>query len=72
MREQIGDVGDDSSFSSISRAIKNRLLSGKLYLRKKISQLAIEGFTLNDMKQESKYQMLELADTVMHSLVKDL
>ena len=35
--------------SSISRAIKNRLLSGKVYLRKKISQLARERFTLNNM-----------------------
>ena len=32
--EQIGDVGDDISLSSISRAIKNRLLSGKVYNKK--------------------------------------
>ena len=72
MREQIGNVGEDSSLSSISLAIKNRLVSGKLYSRKKISQLAIERFTLNDMRQESKYQMLELADTVIYPLVKDV
>lgn len=37
--EQAGEVGGDISLSSISRTIKDHLLSGKLYSRKKISHM---------------------------------
>ena len=47
--EQVGDVGGDISISSISRAIKSRLLSGKTYTRKKITQIARERFTYENM-----------------------
>ena len=47
--EQVGDAGGDISISSISRAIKSRLLSGKTYTRKKITQIARERFTYENM-----------------------
>lgn len=47
--EQVGNVGGDISLSSISRAIKSKLLSGENYSRKKITQIAAEKFTLENM-----------------------
>lgn len=47
--EQLGDVGADISMASISRAIKNKLLSRKVYSRKKISHIARERFTFDNM-----------------------
>ena len=47
--EEVGDVGGDISVSSISRAIKSRLPSGKTYTRKKITQIAAERFTFDNM-----------------------
>lgn len=47
--EQFGNVGGNITISSISRAIKSRLLSGKRYTRKKISRVATERFTYSNM-----------------------
>ena len=43
--EDLGDVGGDISLSSISRAIRNKMPSGKKYSRKKISHIARERLT---------------------------
>ncbi|XP_028414627.1 uncharacterized protein LOC114537732 [Dendronephthya gigantea] len=46
--EEFGDCGE-VSLSSISRAIKSRLLSGKRYTRKRITSVAFERFTDENM-----------------------
>ena len=46
--DEIGDV-ENISVSSISRAIKSKLLSGKRYTRKKITHVAKERFTHDNM-----------------------
>lgn len=46
--EEVGDVGE-ISMSSISRAIKSKLLSGKRYTRKRITHVARERFTDENM-----------------------
>jgi transposase len=47
--EDFGDVGGDISISSISRAIKTKLLSGQRYSRKRITHVALERFTEGNM-----------------------
>jgi hypothetical protein len=56
--EQAGEVGGDISLSSISRTIKDHLLSGKLYSRKKISHIARERFTFNNMLYIHNYSSI--------------
>ena len=46
--EEFGDYGG-VSLSAISRAIKSRLLSGKRYTQKRISSIAFERFTDENM-----------------------
>ena len=46
--EEVGDV-ENISISSISRAIKSKLLSGKKYTRKRITHVARERFTPENM-----------------------
>ena len=46
--EEVGDV-ENISLSSISKAIKSKLLSGKRYTRKKITHVAKERFTPENM-----------------------
>lgn len=46
--EEVGNVGE-ISMSSISRAIKSKLLSGKRYTRKRITHVARERFTDENM-----------------------
>lgn len=47
----LADIGDvqDISLSALSKAIKSKLLSGKRYSRKKITDLAKERFTYETM-----------------------
>lgn len=47
--EDLGDVGGDISLSSISRAIKSKLPSGQRYSRKRITHIANERFTEENM-----------------------
>ena len=47
--EDFGDVGGEISLSSISRAIKNKLLSGQRYSRKRITHVTFERFTRENM-----------------------
>ncbi|XP_028395745.1 uncharacterized protein LOC114519771 [Dendronephthya gigantea] len=47
--DELGDVGGDISLSSISRAIKRKLLSGHSYSRKRITHVARERFTPENM-----------------------
>ena len=47
--EDLDDVGGDISLSSISRAIRNKMPSGKKYSRKKISHIARERLTYDNV-----------------------
>ena len=47
--EEMGDVGGDISISSISRAIKSKMMSGKRYTRKKITHVAAQRFTFDNL-----------------------
>ena len=47
--DEVGDVQGGIAMSTISRAIKSRLLSGKKYSRKKISHIALQRFTFTNM-----------------------
>ena len=46
--EEVGDI-ESISLSSISRAVKSKLLSGKRYTRKRITHVAAERFTPENM-----------------------
>ena len=45
---EVGDM-DDISISSISEAIKSKLLSGKRYTKKRVTHVALERFTDENM-----------------------
>ena len=47
--EDVGDIAGGVSMSTISRAVKSRLLSGKQYTRKRITHVAKERFTNDNM-----------------------
>ena len=47
--EEFGDIPQGTSYSAISRALKERMLSGKQYSRKKVSTIAEERFTVNNV-----------------------
>ena len=47
--EEFGDVQGGIAMSTISRAIKSRLLSGKKYSRKKITHVALQRFTFTNI-----------------------
>ena len=47
--EDVGDIAGGVSMSTISRAVKSRLLSGKQYTRKRITHVAKERFTDDNM-----------------------
>ena len=47
--EDFGDIGGEISISTISRAIKSRLLSGQRFTRKRITHVAQERFTDENM-----------------------
>ena len=47
---EVGDVGPDNvSLSTISRAVRNRMPSGRQYTRKKVTQIAAERLTGNNI-----------------------
>jgi hypothetical protein len=47
--EELGNIHGDISFSSISRALKSRMESGKTYTRKKITHVASQRFAYNNL-----------------------
>lgn len=47
--EEFGDIPNGTSCSSISRALKQHMLSGKQYTRKKVSVVAEERFTVENI-----------------------
>lgn len=47
--DELGDVEGNISLCTISRAIRNRLPSGRQYTRKKITHIAAERFTNNNI-----------------------
>ena len=47
--ETVGDIADSVSVSTISRAVKSRLLSGRQYTQKHITRVAKERFTDDNM-----------------------
>jgi len=47
--EEFGNIPNGTSYSSISRALKERMLSGKHYSRKKISTVAQKRFTIENI-----------------------
>ena len=47
--EELGNIQGDISISSISRALKSRMESGKTYTRKKITHVASQRFAYNNL-----------------------
>ena len=47
--DELGDIQGEVSLSTLSRAVRNRLPSGRKYTRKKITQIAAERFTNNNI-----------------------
>ena len=49
MLNEFGDIPNGTSISAISRSLRNNMLSGLKYSRKKISSFAQERFTVENM-----------------------